>query len=382
MKYYIKIGLEHFAFGLIIPISIIWKLSNGLSLAEAAATEALILLVTSIAEVPTGIFADKFGNKKSLVWGGLLRTIAVALMAYGGGLAMFAIAAVVSGVAWAFTSGADQAYIHDDLLKDKGKYRRVFANATMVDEATTIVGMLFSGLMLAVVSGSDLRLLFMVAGAFLALSVAYMFIFLPDGHKKAAAHHESALIGFKDKLHDSKELLVMFLAFALIYESGRVLWQPQLENLGLELSKFGIMFALFKLASLAGSFAARGHRFKLRWVILSFLVMSISLILFGVDVFAVSAAALTVFLFTENYFRVYMSDFLNRVITKDRATFLSVSSLVTNVTGAALVFAAGYFGENSILLALVILVALKTPGFMYVLRKHNAVFTRYRQELQ
>lgn len=375
MRYYIKIGIEHFAFGLIIPISIIWKLDNGLSLTEAAGTEALILLVTSLMEMPTGFFADKFGNKKSLVIGGFLHAVAVGIMAIGGSLLVFTLAAIVSGVAWAFTSGADQAYIHDDYIKTKASYRRTFANASVVDEATTIAGMLFSGLLLVTVSQSDLRTLFVVASFFLLASSLYMYIFLPGGHKRVASTHSGASLDLRSKIYDAKKILWVFLAFAVIYESGRVLWQPQLENLGLEVSKFGIMFALFKVASLAGSFAARGHTFSCRWIGLLFFIMSASLILFGVNVLAVSIVALIVFMFTENYSRVYMSDFVNRLITKNRATLLSVSSLVTNMTGATLIFMAGYFGEQSILLGLVVLVAFKIPGFVYILNKHNSVFS-------
>src|SRR5258708_3339004 len=110
MKYYLKIGIEHFAFGLILPVSIIWKLHNGLSLLQAADTEALVLIVTATVNLPAGVFADRFGNKKSLLVGGVLHAFAMALLAYGGSLTVFTIAAVLSGAAWAFITGADEAY--------------------------------------------------------------------------------------------------------------------------------------------------------------------------------------------------------------------------------------------------------------------------------
>ncbi len=296
MRYYLKIGLEHFAFGLIIPVSIIWKLNNGLSLTEAAGTEALILLTTSLMEIPTGVFADKHGNKKSLIVGGLLQTIAMILMAYGGSLTVFGFASIASGIGWAFISGADQAYIHDDYIKDTRNYKQVFANASIIDEITTILGMLSSGLLLSFYSPNP-RILFVVAGIFLFCSFTYTIIFLPRSSNKETNHKRLSFKTLSLKFNEVKNLLPIFLAFALVYESGRVLWQPQLKNLGIEISKFGIMFAFFKLASLAGSLAAKSHRFSAKSIGSLFVALSCSLILFGVKQPLLSIVALLIFLF-------------------------------------------------------------------------------------
>lgn len=158
MKYYIKIALQHLAMGLIIPISVIWKLESGLTLPQALFTESLVLLATAIADLPAGFIANKINNKRSLVIGAVLHVIAVALLIVGGSFMIFALSAVVMGVAWAFVSGADEAYIHDDYIADKKQYRHVFATATIVDEAATIVGMGISSLM--VYLGGGLRSVF------------------------------------------------------------------------------------------------------------------------------------------------------------------------------------------------------------------------------
>ncbi|HEU4966842.1 MAG TPA: MFS transporter [Candidatus Saccharimonadales bacterium] len=372
MKYYLKVGIEHFAFGLILPVSIIWKLHNGLSLLQAADTEALVLIVTAIVNLPAGVFADRFGNKKSLLVGGALHAIAMALLAYGGSLLVFTLAAILSGAAWAFITGADEAYIHDDYIKDKKHYQHTYANASIVDEATTVGGMLASSLVL--LTHANLRILFIVAGACLFANVLYTSMYLPNRHQGASYKPTRlSFAGFKAGLLDSRKLLPLFLVFAILYESGRVLWQPQMASIGIDVTNFGLAFAFFKLLSIGGTYLARKQTFSVKKLVTVFVLMSASLALFGLHSLVVSIAALSVFLATENYFRIYMSATLNKAIQRNRATLLSVSGVATNLAGSGLIVVAGFFGEKSILIALLVLVACKIPAIVYVLWTHRAM---------
>jgi MFS family permease len=349
--------------------------AGAISLAEAAATEATVLIVTALLELPAGVFADKFGNKKSLLVGGILHGLGIMLMATGGSLGIFTIAAVLSGAAWAFMSGADEAYIHDDYIENKSHYQRVFANASIVDEAATIGGMLLSSLLLFV--HADMRTLFIVSAIFLFLSVIYMQVMLPDSKsntRKDLHANNLSFISFNFSLKAAKSILPLIIAFALIYESGRVLWQPQLGNIGLNIESFGLVFALFKIASILGSVAARHYQaFNITKLSLLFICMTISLVLFGASSLILSASALAIFLFSENYFRIYMSATLNKAIQNNRATLLSLGSLVRNILGSGLIVAAGILGQKSILFALIALAAFKIPGILYILHKHKTL---------
>lgn len=377
MKYLAKIALEHFAFGLVLPISIIWKLNNGLSLAEAAGTEALILLVTALCELPAGFFADKFGNKMSLVVGGALHSLAAVLMVIGGSFEIFVLAALLSGAAWAFISGADEAYLHDDYLEKKEDYHKAYANMTIVDESFTVVGLVLGSILLYVFGG--IRSVFIVSAIFISISTLYALIFLPVRRRTVNHLHADNVTPTKFELRTSltglRKVFPWIIAFALLYESGRVLWQPHMQNIGIDLASFGLIFALFKAASIVGSLVARHHTAfttKKLFVLLSLMILSI--ILFASSSIVISVVALVIFLFTENYFRIYMSIVLNKLIKRRRASILSLSSFVRNITGSGLIVAAGFMGQASILIALVALAAFKIPGVIYILRNHKSVF--------
>jgi MFS family permease len=369
MQYYVKIALQHLAFGLILPISIIWKIQNGLSVPEAVLTESIVLLVTALADLPAGFIANVINNKRSLLLGAVLHFIGIALLFVGGSLGVFIASAVITGIAWAFVSGADEAYLHDDFIEDKSTYRKHFSNVTIVDEVFTIAGMLTTSLVIAL--DGDLRLAFGIAAALLLVHLVYTWRILPPGKTPLAAPPvERTGSLFSLHIFKRKEILAiipLMVAFAVIYEAGRPLWQPHMQDIGISVASFGLIFALFKLASIGGSLAARGQHFNRFGLAAVFAVMAVSLVAFGSSIKVLSIIALCAFLFTENYFRVYMSTTLNKVIQHNRAAVLSFGSVIRNSAGALIVAGLGFLSTASILLALVILVLVKVPAMAYTL---------------
>lgn len=373
MKYYTKIALQHLAMGIIIPISIVWKTQNGLSVTEAVLTESIVLLVTAIADLPAGFIANSINNKRSLVVGAFMHLIGVILLLFGGSLTIFILAAICTGIAWAFVSGADEAYLHDDYIEDKSLYRKHFSTVTIVDEVFTIVGMLLTSMLISL--DVNLRTLFVLASVLLFTHFLYTWIFLPVSRAKLPSTHPVNLTStFSLTILKNKKvmaLLPLMIAFAVIYEAGRPLWQPQLQNLGVNIASFGLVFALFKLSSIGGSLLSRGRYFKKRDLILIFMIMLVSLVSFGLPFKIIGIVALCVYLFTENYFRVYMSTVLNESIVENRAAVLSFGSVIRNATGALIIAGTGLISSTSILLALFVLAIIKLPAIVYTLRAYK-----------
>lgn len=374
MKYYIKIALQHLSMGLIIPISVVWKLQNGLSLPEAILTESIVLFVTAIADLPAGFIANATNNKKSLVLGAFFHLMGMLFYLFGGSLVVFIVSAIFTGIAWAFVSGADEAYLHDDYLEDKSQYRKSFSTATIVDEVFTIIGMLLASLF--IVLDADLQFLFVLAVISLLAHLIYTVVYLPSSAAKLPVTHPVKLTS-KLSLNLIKNMKVisilpLMLAFAFIHEAGRPLWQPQLQELGIDIASFGVLFALFKLCSIGGSLLSRDREFNTRDLFAVLMVMLLSLLAFGLSFKVVSVLSLCVYLFTENYFRVYISSTLNQKITHNRAAILSLGSVVRNTVGALILMGAGVFSSQSIFIALLFVVVLKVPAVVYILASRRA----------
>ncbi len=368
MKYYAKIALQHLAMGLIIPIAVIWKMNNGLTVGEAIFTESIILLATALADLPAGFIANVINNKRSLILGALLHLVGMALLIIGDSLWIFIVAAIVTGIAWAFVSGADEAYLHDDFIDDKRKYRKYFSKVTIVDEVFTIFGMLLSSLFLY--AGFDLRILFIMATAILVAHLVYTAFILPASRSATSKKSTDKKATFSIQLFKSKSLvalLPLMAALAIVFEAGRPLWQPHMQSNGIDIAAFGVLFALLKLASIAGSIVSNVRDFNIKDLLVVFTIMLGSLLLFGISVASISIIALCAYLFTENYFRIYMSTILNERIDSHRAAILSISSVIRNAIGSLIIVGTSLLADTSIMLALLCLVTLKVPAIIYIL---------------
>jgi MFS transporter len=89
-----------------------WVQEKGMSPALVAATMAAGDLALMALEVPTGWFADRFGNRRSLILGSLLQVAGMICCWLAEGIAGLVGACLLVAVADAFRSGADHALLY------------------------------------------------------------------------------------------------------------------------------------------------------------------------------------------------------------------------------------------------------------------------------
>lgn len=98
-----------------IHINTLYLQSRGLDLLQVASLESIIVATIFLAEVPTGILADRIGRKWSVVLALAFQTVGEVLYLFGQSYAAYAFIAVLAGVGFAFSSGASEALVYDSL---------------------------------------------------------------------------------------------------------------------------------------------------------------------------------------------------------------------------------------------------------------------------
>jgi predicted MFS family arabinose efflux permease len=97
------------------PLYALLFLDTGLSQAEVSALFALWSVSGLLAEVPTGVLADRWSRRGALVLAGVLEAAGFVLWTVAPGLPGFAAGFVVWGVGGALVSGAAEALVYDGL---------------------------------------------------------------------------------------------------------------------------------------------------------------------------------------------------------------------------------------------------------------------------
>jgi MFS family permease len=91
------------------------------SYALAMSVFSVAMLASSVFEVPTGIFSDRIGRKKTVLLGSVSATISIVLYAIGGHYWILLVGAIFEGLSRAWYSGNNDALLHDS-LRELGKH--------------------------------------------------------------------------------------------------------------------------------------------------------------------------------------------------------------------------------------------------------------------
>lgn len=110
----------------------------------ASVFEASILLL----EIPTGVFADIFGRKRSVVSSYLLQSLAGFIFLLSPGFWFFALAEIIQGLGETLKTGALEAWMVDNLkaIGEEGRQSRTFANGERFSRLGLLMGIALGGL--------------------------------------------------------------------------------------------------------------------------------------------------------------------------------------------------------------------------------------------
>lgn len=141
--YYLLSGGSAFCYALSFTLTMVYQVQQiGLSPLQLVLVGTVLEASVFLGEVPTGIVADVYSRKLSLLIGFVLIGCGLAISAVPSFLVVLA-GQVLWGVGYTFTSGAQQAWISDEIGPDRAA--PVFVRATQVALGGTITGTLLAG---------------------------------------------------------------------------------------------------------------------------------------------------------------------------------------------------------------------------------------------
>lgn len=127
-----------------------WPIWYGFASEQLTATQigiyfSIVYVTQLISEIPTGIFADRFGRRKSALLGAVLLPIPPVILYFGHSFETYLIAAVLYGLAGAFLSGSLDSLMYDDRKVDPAMFRRVSMYDVTLFQSGLITSALFGG---------------------------------------------------------------------------------------------------------------------------------------------------------------------------------------------------------------------------------------------
>ena len=235
-----------------IPIFVLFLLGNGLNMIQVMSLEIAFIATVFLLEVPSGAFADMFGRKTSLVMSLLFGCVGFIFFGFGSTYSIFFISQVFVGLAVAFHSGADSAFIYDSLkeIKKEKNFSKIFGIASSME--IFIMGTIgFIGGFLAIYMGYR-NLFFLTAVSFFLASMIGLSFKEPPIHKKLKEKnylkhlHKSIKFAYNHKI--VRNMIIYFSLFAALGHLTYFIIQPYYDGSTLPKYFIGIVVGFYMIS--------------------------------------------------------------------------------------------------------------------------------------
>ena len=234
--------------------------TRGLTIGQVLLFDAVFFGSSLLSEVPTGVVADRYGRKTSMVSGSLVISVGFLVFALAGTLPVLLSAYVLFGVGSALMSGADDAYLFD-ALRAVGRVREFPAVAGRLNGlmTLTIAGFTIIGGLMATVTPLSWPI---VASGVLSLAAASLAWRLEEPPREPGSAADSFFAtGLSATRRVLREPSLRWAATlgALPWVAGFVaftVWQPVLIGYEVPVAAFGWIAAGMMLVAATGGWSA------------------------------------------------------------------------------------------------------------------------------
>ncbi len=138
-------------FLLIMPVLVLFFTSHGLTLSEVILLQAIFSVAVVFFEIPSWYYADKFKRKYSITTWFFFATLWLLMYALFQNFYGFLVWEIIMGFWYALISGADSAYLYDELeeIKQIDKYKKVEGSYQAVANFSEAIAALLAGFIAA-----------------------------------------------------------------------------------------------------------------------------------------------------------------------------------------------------------------------------------------
>lgn len=351
-KYYLFYFLSEFT--LFLPFIVYYFQELGFSLSKIAILFSITAITVFIFEIPSGYIADKIGRKKSLIISTILQLIGVIILFSSQNYLMLVIAQIFNGLAWAFVSGADSAFLYDTLilLKREKDYKKIEGKARFCSEIAVILSGILGSLIIAL--GIKQTILITLIGYTVLVFVTFSFKEPPRKiSEKHKIHIEIKQMWFiiKKSVANKKLLGLFCYLFVMLGISNTIfiIYQPYFRATSLPLYYYGYIFAAFSIFTAIAALKAHyiENKIGVYWsLILMPLFLAFSLI--GASLVFMWAGFM--FFFMRELVRGYIfpltNDYINKMVnSNERATVLSIGSMFSRIGLILISTTFGFFSD-------------------------------------
>lgn len=321
-----------------VAIWVLYLSAKGMSLVEIGVIEAIFHITGLIFELPTGVIADIYGRKFSVILGRVLNVISFILIIISNSFIGIAIGFILSAAAMNLNSGAAEALVYDTLKinGEEDKYNEIFGRLSFIMSIAQGIAILLGGVL-----GEVNFLYAYILGLIIqivALISSFFFKEPPLNKNKLYEKEENKLVSQLKisikVLMERRNVLYLMLISAFIGSIGTSIFfygQKYFEDLGYSKVVIAIIYTvILVIEGISSKYAYKVEKVFNTKVILIIIIAlnTVSFFILGILV-RLSILAFIIMSISNGISYTIFSNYINsRIPSEYRATILSVDSLI------------------------------------------------------
>ncbi|SEA25715.1 Predicted arabinose efflux permease, MFS family [Thalassobacillus cyri] len=262
----------------IAPVLTLFYFSRGLDEPQILFVMTFFSVGVLIGEIPTGIFADRFGAKASFLCGSLLGIGSHALLLAAYEPWIFFVSSALTGLAATFFSGADEALIYESLTLSNEQHRMDKAMGQIGSAAflVSIIVVIIGAFLAKDLTNEQFQRLILLGVVFMSIEFIFLlFIKNPSKQGNYTDHvHSQVKEGFL-AIKKNPQVLWMFMNVSLVFIPAAAIFekfdQKLLVDAGLAVYLIGIVYAVSAFSGFVTSHAIGWMTGKISRVTLLFI---------------------------------------------------------------------------------------------------------------
>lgn len=344
------------------PVSLLYRKQRGLSVSEFFFLEFIVLLVIVLTEVPWGYFADKYGYKKTLTISYLLFFLGRLSLLFCNSFMGFLGQTILTGIGVSGASGCDIAFIYKSCDKDESE--KVFGRYRAYSSLAFFISSLTSFFLISV--SMELAVLATV----ISYGISVIIICFTKDVDIEANNKQKVVIkdSFKD-IKSVKWIFIFVIATAIIaeisYGISISLGQLHFEKIGIEIRLLGYISAFSELLAMLSCkthvITKKFGQNKTLKVMINTMLICVLMLIFTKNIF-ISIIAICSISGLISMISPIVLDIKNKSISKNRATILSVYSMMGSVISAVINIAIGFCADIRLNYAFIVCFVIMAIG--------------------
>lgn len=340
-----------------VPVIVLFFQDLGLNYSQIFWIFTIGAAFSFLIEIPTGVIADLYGNRRSIILSKFLIFVSFIAFAFSFNFLTLLIANLLYELGKSFRSGTETAYVYNYLAENKEapSYTVVKANQKFYARLSESLGALLGGF-LAYYLGFTWVFFIAALPAFINFIQTLSWEKLKEADQGAEKSWQNSYLFIVSAFKALKEnkiaqrIIVNISLFSASFVALDKFVQPYMKNVGLDLQYFGVVYAVFLI--IIAFLVKKAVKLEERWgaariMNYSGLLAFIPLLILASGLQSIWAVALFFFVLMIANFRSPVANtlFHEQVASNQRATMGSILALFTSLNQLWILPIIGYLAD-------------------------------------